>query len=132
MWCADSHLHRIYPMLAAFEGDWPEQCDACGMLGSGCPMYDSKLRGCGDISRRVRMRMKRTTIEALQLYETSKDNGILADHMLRGYRPFWLDLPFVNLHAAITPDLLHQIYAGMYEDHIKKWSKQLVGETRLD
>jgi hypothetical protein len=132
MWCADSHLLHIYPMLAAFEGDWPEQCDACSMLGSGCLMCDSKLRGCGDILRRVRMRMKRITIEALQLYETSKDNEILADHMLRGYCPFWLDLPFVNLHAAITPDLLHQIYAGMYKDHIKKWSKQLVGETRLD
>jgi hypothetical protein len=49
MWCADGRLHQIYPMLAAFEGDWPEQCDMASTMGSVCPMCHKKHTGQGDI-----------------------------------------------------------------------------------
>jgi hypothetical protein len=131
-WCADGQLRRVHPILAAFEGDWPEQCDVCATLGSGCPMCHLKYKTQGNIWNMAIMRSKADTISALLSYEETQDPSILIDNTLRGYRPYWLDLPFTNLHTAITPDLLHQIYAGLYEDHLMKWAKKLVGETMLD
>ncbi|GAB1522942.1 hypothetical protein RhiTH_006070 [Rhizoctonia solani] len=75
---------------------------------------------------------KLSTINALQSYKRTKNPWFLVDNALRGYRPFWLDLPHTNLHTSITPNLLHQIYAGIYKDHLKKWCQQLVGATQFD
>lgn len=38
MWCADGRERRVYPFVAAFVGDWPEQnLMACTNQG-GCPV----------------------------------------------------------------------------------------------
>jgi hypothetical protein len=65
MWCADGRLRRIYLMLAAFEGDWPEQCDMAGTMGSVCPMCHKKHKGQGDIRKCAPMRTKLKAIEIL-------------------------------------------------------------------
>jgi hypothetical protein len=57
---------------------------------------------------------------------------VLAEAGLRPYRPFWMDLPYTKLYTSIAPDLLHQIYTRMFEDHVLKWATQLLGPTRMD
>ncbi|CAE6459667.1 unnamed protein product [Rhizoctonia solani] len=46
--------------------------------------------------------------------------------------PWWGDLPDINLHACITPDLLHQVYQGMFKTHLVRWIKKIVSEDKLD
>ncbi|KAG8690081.1 hypothetical protein FRC08_010677 [Ceratobasidium sp. 394] len=45
MWCADSYLRRVYPILAAFVGDWPEQNDVSCTIQSGCPVCRQGFHG---------------------------------------------------------------------------------------
>lgn len=47
MWCADNRLRRVYPILAAFVGDWPEQNDVLCTVRSGCPICQQTFHGRG-------------------------------------------------------------------------------------
>ncbi|EPS92600.1 hypothetical protein FOMPIDRAFT_1137569 [Fomitopsis schrenkii] len=55
------------------------------------------------------------------------------DLNVSGYtiRPFWRDLPYTDIHSCITPDVLHQLYQGVFK-HIIEWCSVLVDERELD
>ncbi|KAF8885723.1 hypothetical protein CPB84DRAFT_1816804 [Gymnopilus junonius] len=36
------------------------------------------------------------------------------------FTPFWQDLPFADIHKAIMPDILHQLYQGIFK-HLVGW-----------
>ncbi|EGN97050.1 hypothetical protein SERLA73DRAFT_27858, partial [Serpula lacrymans var. lacrymans S7.3] len=36
------------------------------------------------------------------------------------YKPFWTGFPHCNIHIAITPDVLHQLYQGVFK-HMVHW-----------
>lgn len=38
MWCADGRLRQVYPILASWIGDWPEQNDVSCTIRGGCPI----------------------------------------------------------------------------------------------
>jgi hypothetical protein len=75
---------------------------------------------------------KLKAIKILRTFKSTNDPGVLAEVGLRPYRPFWMDLPYTKLYTSIAPNLLHQIYAGMFEDHVLKWATQLLGPTHMD
>ncbi|KAF9032597.1 hypothetical protein BJ165DRAFT_1357787 [Panaeolus papilionaceus] len=44
--------------------------------------------------------------------------------------PFWKDLPLCEIHRAITPDILHQLYQGVFK-HLISWCLK-ISPTVLD
>jgi Plavaka transposase len=45
--------------------------------------------------------------------------------------PFWANLPFANIHLAIMPDVLYQIYQGVLK-HLINWRQILLSKEELD
>ncbi|KAF8598797.1 hypothetical protein BDV93DRAFT_478147, partial [Ceratobasidium sp. AG-I] len=132
MWCADGRLRRIYPIVAAFVGDFPEQNLMACTYQSSCPVCTTKQKGRADYSRQAPMRDRKATLKALRAYFDHDDPGELEELSLKPWWPWWAGLPYVNLSAAIAPDLLHQIYNGVFKERVMRWLKHVMGPTTLD
>ncbi|EUC58991.1 hypothetical protein RSOL_289920 [Rhizoctonia solani AG-3 Rhs1AP] len=133
MTCADGRQRRIYPIPAAFEGDWPEQCGmACAEEG-GCPVCEQVYDQRSNYPNLAPRRDPNDTITALRAYFANKeDPGELKPLRLKPWWPWWASMPFVNFHASIMPDLLHQLYQGMLKTHVITWSKKVIGAHLVD
>ena len=47
------------------------------------------------------------------------------------YRPFWEGFPLCDIHSAITPDVLHQLYQGVFK-HLVGWCQNILTPQELD
>ncbi|KIK34128.1 hypothetical protein CY34DRAFT_98527 [Suillus luteus UH-Slu-Lm8-n1] len=47
------------------------------------------------------------------------------------FEPFWLEFPHCDIHMAITSDVLHQLYQGVFK-HMVEWCQELMDEEELD
>ncbi|KAJ2985196.1 hypothetical protein NUW54_g10230 [Trametes sanguinea] len=52
-------------------------------------------------------------------------------HLKPIYKPFWAELPFVDIFLTIPPDILHQLYQGIIK-HLLSWIKQAYGAAEID
>ncbi|QRV86859.1 hypothetical protein RhiJN_14877 [Ceratobasidium sp. AG-Ba] len=131
MWCADGYLRRVYPTLAAFVGDWPEQNDVSCTIRSGCPICQQSFHGRGS-GRKARMRCHEDAVAAFQAYEATGSKVKLKELGLKPWKPFWVDLPNVNFPSCITPDILHQLHKGVFKDYVAEWTEGILGEVELN
>jgi hypothetical protein len=133
MWCSDGYLRRVYPILAAFVADWPEQCElACAGQG-GCPICTATHVGRGDYNQQAPLRDPEETLAALRLYyRHNRHLGELNELNLKPWWPWWANLPHTNFHACITPDLLHQLHNGRFKSHILKWAMSIATPIVVD
>lgn len=84
MTCADGRQRRVYPVPAAFEGDWPEQCAmACADEG-GCPVCEQDYENRSEYPNQAPVRNPAATLAALRTYRQTKDVG---DPMSTSTRP---------------------------------------------
>ncbi|KAI6017027.1 hypothetical protein EDC04DRAFT_2870151 [Pisolithus marmoratus] len=105
MICADGCLCQVHLILAAYVADFPEQCLVACNKESQCPC-------CLHWNGRSRK---------------FDDKGLCTV-----YEPFWKDLPFTDIFACITPDILHQLHKGVFHDHLLHWCISIVGEKEID
>ena len=116
---AEGWVRKVYPLLAAYVADYPEQClVACAKPGT-CPKCRCSAKELQNETPSAR-RLPQWTIQVMDDARSSSSNRTqywekTQAHELSGgvYHPFWKDLPYCDIHLLITSDVLHQLYQGV-------------------
>lgn len=136
MTCTDNAIRRVWPILAAYVADYPEQCLIACCMENRCPLCKVEPTSCGshvpaaprDLYATIHMlAAKEQGQQDTSFKQKFKDLGLRAV-----YPPFWAHLPHTDIFQAFTLDLLHQLYKGVFKDHLVKWCTALIGEHELD
>ncbi|SJK96778.1 uncharacterized protein ARMOST_00024 [Armillaria ostoyae] len=136
MTCSDERKLWIWPIVAAYVADYPEQCLVACCKENQCPLYQVGCNERGD-NNPCLPRDAGQTLDMIQQHLSGiSDTNFTKDWENSGIwgvpNPFWHDLPFSNIFEAFTPDLLHQLHKGVFKDHLVKWCMNLVGEDEID
>ncbi|KAG8783414.1 hypothetical protein FRC12_019746 [Ceratobasidium sp. 428] len=129
--CADGYVRHVYPVLAAWIADFPEQTDLACTTRSGCLKCTQGYRGRSQGGPMAPLRNQEEMAKILREYQLSKDERVLTQLTLKPVAPFWDGIPYFDMGRALAPDLLHQLYKGMYE-HLRNWIEDLLGTVEFN
>jgi hypothetical protein len=138
MTCADSGIRKVYPLLAAYVADFPEQCLVTCCKETWCPTCLCLLEKRGDPLDSIFTDSEGDIIYRDPIHhvnEVRKAQAIaeLEEHGIRAIpNPFWLQLPHCNIFQCITPDILHQLHKGVFKDHLCNWCMTLATNPEVD
>ncbi|EJF58879.1 hypothetical protein DICSQDRAFT_148808 [Dichomitus squalens LYAD-421 SS1] len=121
MTCADGCQRRVYPILAAYVADHPEQCLVSGCSESSCPKCTVEPKRRGEASYRPYKDPDRVLAILKQAASGEVKHSELESKGLRAIEPFWDSLPHSNIFTALTPDIFHQLHKGLFKDHLVSW-----------
>jgi hypothetical protein len=138
MTCSNGDIRRVYPILTCYAADYPEQClVACTKYGT-CPKCQCSANNLADpepSTGRTRQWTESIIDEAKKKAgDSAKEfhKECMAHDVAGGvYVPFWHDFPYTDIHKCITPDVLHQLYQGVFK-HVVSWCQSILGEKVLD
>ena len=135
--CADSKVRQVFPILAAYVADYPEQCLIACCKENRCPRCEVDPKKRGELlhsDSRDPLEVKKLLKQ--QERREEKERNPTARYNELGlwpvYEPFWKNLPYVNIFSCFTPDILHQLHKGVFKDHLVKWCTDLIGEKEMD
>lgn len=120
MTCADGFIRHIFPLLAAYIADHPEQCLVCCCKENRCPTCTVLPTSRGELLSTC-YRDPEISLSAMRDVE---DPNLEAQGLRHIPDPFWADLPYANIFNCIVPDLLHQLHKGVFKDHLVKWTTE--------
>ncbi|KAF8573203.1 hypothetical protein K439DRAFT_1625236 [Ramaria rubella] len=111
----DGKACKCFPILACYVADYPEQClVACTQYGdtdsksdTGRPQFGVNWKG-----------ILRDPVKTLRLLREATSIATAC-------------LPHADIHKALTPDILHQLYQGLVK-YLIGWLEKIVGPTDLD
>ena len=127
----DGVVRRCHPLLAAYVGDYPEQCLAtCSKHCPRCPIGKNELgenycfpaRDLGPILEALHSLHGGPAVYA-KACEAAGIKPVV--------KPFWENLPYVHIFRSITPDILHQLYQGVIK-HVISWVGDAFGSAEID
>lgn len=133
----DGSVRRVFPILASYVADYPEQClVTCSKYGT-CP----KCQCPRDKLEDEKARDPRTPQFTKSIIEdawsacssASAAEAVCMEQDVNGAvkKPFWVGLPYTDVHLSATPDVLHQLYQGVFK-HLVSWCQDLLTEEELD
>ncbi|KAJ7737951.1 Zn-finger domain-containing protein [Mycena metata] len=119
MVCSDGFIRRVFPILAAYVADYPEQCLVGCVKENRCPCCRVGPKQRGDNLVHTLWRDEKDTLAELAKHQNRKPSPLFEDDGIHPvYKPFWADLPHTNIFSCFTPDILHQLHKGLvYRDH---------------
>ncbi|KAG8731673.1 hypothetical protein FRC10_001585, partial [Ceratobasidium sp. 414] len=129
--CADGGVRRVYPILASYIADYPEQVTIACVRDSRCPICWVPGNEHGNLSKQYPIRDRRRTLDVLDDHWNGYSRTI-ETLGIRPVRPFWRDLLHVNIAGCLTPDVLHQLTKGVLGDHLVKWCTTLLGANEMN
>jgi hypothetical protein len=136
-------VRMVHPVIAAYVADYPEQCLVTLAKYGTCPrcqvsatelqnkpQYDARTRGFTmNVIRDARLSVpggdrKRRRKVHTKCMEKDVAGGT--------FDPFWVNFPLTcDIHRAMTPDILHQLYQGVVV-HLIHWIQGVMTEAELD
>ncbi|KIO21736.1 hypothetical protein M407DRAFT_45836, partial [Tulasnella calospora MUT 4182] len=137
--CSNGRKRHVFPLLAAYCADHPEQCVVACSKENRCPKgsigqdergglelcwgrdQDSTLAALQEVLN------AKTTSERRSALESLHTDGIQVV-----FEPFWKHLPHCDIFSALMPDILHQLHKGVFHAHLVSWCDQSMSPGELD
>ena len=132
MVCADGCMCQVHPILAAYIADFPKQCLVGCNKESHCPHCLVKSENRGDVEECTYRSMVDTLKTLQHRWRNKQSTKFDMEGLCKVYEPFWKNLPFTDIFACITPDILHQLHKGIFHDHLLQWCLGIIGEKEMD
>ncbi|KEP46906.1 putative Zn-finger protein, partial [Rhizoctonia solani 123E] len=131
MLCADGGVRRIHPIISTHLGDWPEMCLFGTCLKTRCPVCVAEDDEMEVLEPAARLRTKTEVLSAFR-YARQGYAGMQVGLGLRPTWPYWALHPWASGPGMVVPDLLHQLWKGVFLDQIRPWWTKIVGLPEMD
>ena len=133
----DGSVRLVFPVLACYVADYPEQClVTCSKYGT-CPKCQARADELAEL-RKSTARTQTWTLDIInQAKASTETNSAFKTKCMEAgvgggvFLPFWHGFPHCDIHHSITPDVLHQLYQGVFK-HMLEWLGSLMSEEELD
>lgn len=133
----DGAVRMVHPILASYVADFPEQCLVTCTKNGTCPKCQVSAADLQDLKPsaprnpewtiHIIEEAKRTSTSTAKFHKACMQNEVSGSV----YTPFWQGFPYTDIHMAVTPDVLHQLYQGVIK-HLIEWCQRAMTEAELD